>query len=87
MAREVRTCGALDSIGAAMKILAQNQLHRLPIVDKDDHLVGLLSLADIAREADREHDRATKKEVSDVEVSEVVEAISAPRSARAVAAT
>jgi CBS domain-containing protein len=86
MSREVRSCAATDSIRTAVKILEQNQLHRLPIVDKNDHLVGLLSLADIAREAEREHAGATKKEVSDVEVGEVVEAISAPRSAREIAA-
>jgi CBS domain-containing protein len=85
MARDVRLCRATDSIGTAVKILEQSQLHRLPVLDRDDHLIGLLSLADIAREAARERGRGTK-EVSDAQVGELVEAISAPRSPREVAA-
>ena len=84
MASEVRSCRATDSVGTALKILEQNQLHRLPILDQNDHLIGLLSLADVAREAAREHGRGTK-EVSDAQVAEVVEAVSAPRSRREVA--
>lgn len=54
-------------------------IHRLLVLDQDDTLMGLLSLADIAREAKREHD-GTTNEVSDAEVGRVVEAISTPRS-------
>jgi CBS domain-containing protein len=86
MARNVRSCRFTDSIGTALKILQQNQLHRLPVLDQNDHLVGMLCLADTAREAAREHDRATK-EVTDTQIGEVLEAISAPRSPRDVAVT
>jgi predicted transcriptional regulator len=85
MARDVCSCRPSDSITTALKVLERNQLHRLPVVDREEHLVGLLSLADVAREATRERGRATK-EVSDVRIGEVVEAISAPRSPREVAA-
>jgi CBS domain-containing protein len=84
MAREVRSCRATDSIGTVVKVLEQNQLHRLPVLDQHDHLVGLVSLADVAREAIREHGRGTR-EVNDAEVGHVVEAISVPRSPREVA--
>jgi hypothetical protein len=67
-----------DSITTALKILEQNQIHRLLVLDQDDTLMGLLSLADIAREAKREHG-GTMNEVSGAEVGRVVEAISAPR--------
>jgi CBS domain-containing protein len=85
MAKTICSCRPTDSIATALKVLEQNQVHRLPVLDQDDHLVGMLSLADIAREAEREHARATK-EVTDTRVAEVLEAISAPRSPRAVAA-
>ncbi len=78
MARRVQSCRATDSIDTALKILEQNQLHRLPVVDQDDRLVGMLSLADLAREAAREHGRAAK-DVTDRRIGEVVEAISASR--------
>ena len=85
MARNVRSCRSTDSLRTAMKILEQNQVHRLPVLDHNDRLIGLLSLADVAREAAREHARGTK-EVSDAQVAEVLEAISSPRGPREVAA-
>jgi CBS domain-containing protein len=84
MARNVCSCRATDSIGTALKILEQNQLHRLPVLDQQDHLIGMLSLADLAREAAREHGRGAK-EVTDSQVGEAVEAVSAPRARREVA--
>jgi Mg/Co/Ni transporter MgtE len=71
-------------MGTALKIMEQKQLHRLPVVDRDDHLIGMLSLADAAREAMREHDRA-RKEMTDTQIGAVLEAISMPRSSREVA--
>jgi len=83
MAKGVRSCRSTDSIGTALKILQTNQLHRLPVLDPNDHLVGMLSLADVAREAAHEHTRAGR-EVSDAQVAEVLEAISEPRAPRAL---
>ena len=85
MARALCSCRVTDSIATALKILEQNQLHRLLVLDQDQRLMGLLSLADVAREAQREHARPTK-EVTDTQVAEVLEGISAPRSPRDVAA-
>jgi CBS domain-containing protein len=79
MATTLCSCRMTDSIATALKILEQNQIHRLLVLDQDDTLMGLLSLTDIAREAKREHG-GTTNEVSDAEVGRVVEAISAPRS-------
>jgi CBS-domain-containing membrane protein len=84
MARTVRSCRSSDTIGTALKILEHSQLHRLPVLDRNDHLIGMLSLADVAREAVREHDRAAK-DVTDAQVGEVIEAISASRLPREVA--
>ncbi len=83
MSRAVRSCQPSDSLRTAMDMLRANQLHRLPVVDADDHLIGLLSLADVAREADREHGR-TSAEVKDDDVARTIEAISQPRSPRQV---
>jgi len=79
MAKTLYSCRTTDSITAALKVLEQDRIHRLLVLDQDDTLMGLLSLADIAREAKREHG-GTTNEVSDAEVGQVVEAISAPRS-------
>jgi predicted transcriptional regulator len=84
MAQSVRSCRFNDSVGTALKTLERNQLHRIPVLDQDDHVVGLLSLADIAREAEREHARS-KKDVADEQVARTLEAISQPRRPGALA--
>jgi CBS domain-containing protein len=79
MSRQVFSCRPDDPVEIAVKILQEQQVHRLPVI-ADERLVGILSLADVAREAQREH-AAGIREVSDFEVAEAVEAISVPREA------
>ena len=83
MSRDVRSCRPTDPVRVAVSILRTNQLHRLPVLDPNDHLIGLLSLADIAREAGREHGRRNA-EVKDQQIAETVEAICQPRSPREI---
>lgn len=78
MSHGVSSCHPNDRVELALKILQTNQLHRLPVVEGDDHLAGIISLADIAREARRERGR-TSPEVTDAEVAETLEAVCAPR--------
>ena len=73
------TCRPTDSVSVALGVMRTNQLHRLPIVDAADHLVGLLSLADVAREAT--HSGQKTGEVSAATVAETIEGIVQPRSA------
>jgi len=44
-------CAPDDDVRTAMKTMAQQQLHRLPVVDKSGVLQGILSLNDIALRA------------------------------------
>ncbi len=53
MARKVVTCGAEDDLSKAAVLMQQNQTRRLPVIDRDGKLVGLLSLDDLACEAAR----------------------------------
>jgi CBS domain-containing protein len=85
MAREVLSCRPTDALAVALKVMETNQVHRLPVVDQDDRIVGILSLADIAREAQHEHG-AKAVQVSDLAVAEAIEAISTSRSSGALAA-
>ena len=83
MSRQVCSCRPTDDLAVALNILRTNQLHRLPVMDADERLVGMLSLTDIGREADRE--RGGKAiEVRDADVARAIEAISRPRSPRAL---
>lgn len=77
MSRRVCSCRPTDTITVALKVLETNQLRRLPVVDADEHLVGLLSLADLAREAAHERGQRAKHVKADT-VGEALEAICRP---------
>jgi len=78
MARAVATCKPSDTVASALKIMRTRQLRRLPVVDAEDHLVGMLSLADMAREG--QHERGWKRKgVSDRSIGETIAAIVRPR--------
>ena len=53
MARNVVTCGAEDDLGSAAQVMRQNRIRRLPVINRDGTLVGLLALDDLACEAAR----------------------------------
>ena len=78
MSSDLYSCRPSDPVSLALKILEQRQLHRLPVVAGDCELVGMLSLADIAREARREHSH-TPSEVTDQQIAVAYECICQPR--------
>ena len=49
--RELVTVYAEDDLSNALKKMASEQVRRLPVVDEDNRLVGVLSQADVAIEA------------------------------------
>ena len=51
MSRTVRSCRFGDSVHAAAAIMRAYGLRRLPVVDEEGHLRGLIALSDIARDA------------------------------------
>ncbi|MGO9062409.1 MAG: CBS domain-containing protein [Candidatus Binataceae bacterium] len=53
MARKIVTCRAEDDLRKAAVLMQQNHTRRLPVIDRDGTLVGLLSLDDLACEAAR----------------------------------
>jgi FOG: CBS domain len=52
MSKDLSLCTPDDDVRDALKIMAERQLHRLPVVDKDGGLKGILSLDDIALRAE-----------------------------------
>jgi CBS domain-containing protein len=78
MSPRVYSCRATDSLATALKVMQTNQVRRLPVVDSEDHVVGILSLADIAREG--RHERGQRKaEVKHNALAETLAAVSEPR--------
>jgi len=48
MTEKVITCRASDDVQNAMRAMAQYQLRRIPVVDDNGQLVGIISQADVA---------------------------------------
>jgi CBS domain-containing protein len=65
------TCVPEDEVEDVRQVMVQELVRRVPVVDEDGLLVGIVAQADIAREEGAATDR---------EVGRIVEAISEPRS-------
>ncbi len=50
-ATEVVTCRAEDTLDNVQRLMIDHQIRRLPVVEADGHLVGVLSLSDLAQHA------------------------------------
>lgn len=53
MSKNVIACQAGDQIEAAEMLMQQKQIRRLPVLDADGALIGIVSMADIVRESAR----------------------------------
>lgn len=54
MSRDVVVCRPHDAIEDAMILMRRARVRRLPVVDRERRVVGILSLNDVARAAERE---------------------------------
>jgi CBS domain-containing protein len=59
----VYTCRPEDTLSAALIRMRDHKVRRLPVVDQQDRLVGILSFNDIVREVANESQPAAKAEV------------------------
>lgn len=67
MTYEVITCRAGDDVQRAVDAMAQHQLRRMPVVDADHRIVGIISQADVATRVEKSQ-----------EIAEMVKEISQP---------
>jgi Ala-tRNA(Pro) deacylase len=78
MSRALYACAAGDSVARAEDILRSKQIRRLPVLDADGRLEGILSLADIVRRA--EQDRSQQgAEIAAEEITNTLGEIVQPR--------
>ena len=61
--KQVVTIDPQQDLDEALRIMAKHQVRRLPVVEEDGRLVGVVAQADIAREGD---DRKTGKLVEEI---------------------
>ena len=65
MSTKVVTVRADDDVKKALDAMSKNQLRRIPVVDKDNRMVGIISQADVAtRVNDAGKTAAVVKEIS-----------------------
>ena len=64
MSTGVRTCKQDDDVKDVMKLMASEQVRRVPIVDDRGELVGIVSQADIVLEADDKRAEETVERIS-----------------------
>jgi CBS-domain-containing membrane protein len=56
--RTIRTCSPNDSVEAVEAIMGAAQVRRIPVVDDEDKLCGVVSLGDLAKSIRQPHRRA-----------------------------
>jgi CBS domain-containing protein len=77
MSKQLFACTSDDDLPEAEKTMSERKVRRLPVLDQQARLVGLLSLSDIARSADQEYvRRAMIRIVTDAEVARLTAAVS-----------
>jgi CBS-domain-containing membrane protein len=74
MTPEPITCAPEDEVEVVREVMVAQQVRRVPVVDRDGRVVGIVSQADLALEEGAASDR---------EVGRIVEAISEPRGEQA----
>jgi CBS domain-containing protein len=79
MSRVVFSCKPGDDLKSVERTMREHQIRRMPVVDDLGNLVGMISLSDIVREAQREAESDKPREISDAEIARVLASICAPR--------
>jgi CBS domain-containing protein len=80
MSGELYSCNPGEELDKVEKRMRSHQVRRLPVVDDEGRLCGILSLADIAQRAAKEaKGKAGTRQVGFAEVGETFAAVTTPR--------
>jgi predicted transcriptional regulator len=79
MGSSVVSCEPDDDLITAEKLMRDNKVRRLPVCNVDGKLTGVISLSDIALEAERERHGGAGRAIRSTEVAEILGAVSQPR--------
>ena len=77
MSKQLLSCRSGDPLEHAEQIMRDGKIRRLPVLSEQGALVGMITLADLAREASRERAQASK-DVTEAEVGDTLAAICVP---------
>jgi len=80
MSRQLVICSSDDDLSSAETIMSDKKVRRLPVLNNEGRMVGLISFSDIAERADLEHTERTRpRAVTDAQVARLAAAISRPQ--------
>jgi CBS-domain-containing membrane protein len=85
MSRDVHSCSEGDTILVAEGLMRMHQVRRLPVLDSDGYLTGMITLNDLASEAERIRD-VRKPRIRLDEVAETLAKIGRHRGATTLVA-
>jgi CBS domain-containing protein len=69
MTREVKWCMADELVEDVLGVMSTHQIRRMPVVDRQHQLVGMLSLGDIATQVHGAHVAEALHEISETEAA------------------
>lgn len=76
MAKQVLSCQPGDSVEAVERVMQGGRVRRLPVLSSRGDLLGMVSLADLAREAEREAgNRASPRDLAASNIGHTLAAI------------
>lgn len=75
MSREVLTCAPDDSVERIEAIMRSSRVRRVPVVDDESRIIGLVSLNDLALKAAHEKAGSSKKSGDKIHVAETLAAV------------
>jgi CBS domain-containing protein len=75
MSRELFACAESDGVGLAENLMRSRQIRRVPVLDAEQRLAGIISLADIARQSEHQIGRPAATEVAPREVAQTLASI------------
>jgi CBS domain-containing protein len=67
MSTSVATVHGTDSLQTALRVMEENQVRRLPVINEQGHVIGILAQADIALNASSDQTADVLREVSEDE--------------------
>lgn len=81
MSKSVQTCSAEDTLEDVEQQMMLHQIRRLPVLDREGQLLGVLSLNDLARAANQQHPAAPdgSYEISLATAAKTLAAVCHPR--------
>jgi CBS domain-containing protein len=81
MSREVRTCRPNDRPADVERVMREQQIRRIPVTEESGRLVGIVSLADLARVARQQDGSAAARQrspLSEAAIGDTLAAICEP---------